>query len=78
MRTLRASEIGAFLYCQRAWWYQRRGETPANQAELAAGRKLHERHGQAALGVGCLRVVAFALLLLALALAVAYLTGLFL
>lgn len=75
MRTLRASEIGAFLYCQRAWWYQRRGEVPANQAELAAGRQLHERHGRATLGVGCLRAAALALLLAALAVVAVYFTG---
>lgn len=75
MRTLRASEIGAYLFCRRAWWYQKSGQPSQNLGEMAAGSELHYRHGRAALGVGCLRVAAYALMLLALILAVVYLTG---
>lgn len=75
MRTIRASEIGTFLYCRRAWWYYKRGEVPANQAELAGGAELHYRHGQAVLAAGCLRTLAFGLLLLALALAAVHFTN---
>ena len=74
MRTVRASEIGTYIYCQHAWFYQKRGEVSANQMELAGGRDLHERHGQAVLAIGCVRTLAFALLLLALALLAVYLT----
>jgi len=77
MRTLRASEIGTYLFCQRAWWYQKRGEKSQNLAEMAAGSEMHYRHGQAALGVSCLRVVAYTLMLLALALLAVYLTSLY-
>jgi hypothetical protein len=75
MRTLRASEIGAYLFCRRAWWYQKNGQPSQNLGEMAAGSELHYRHGRAVLGVGCLRVAAYALMLLALILAVVYLTG---
>lgn len=75
MKTIRASEIGAFLYCRRAWWYTRQGVPSENQASLAGGRRLHERHGRAVLAAGCLRVLAYALLLLAIVLAAAYLAG---
>lgn len=71
-RTLRASEIGAYIFCQRAWWYQSTGQPSENEPDLAAGTQLHDRHGQAALETGCLRTLAYALLLLALALAAAY------
>ena len=68
MRTIRASEIGAFLYCQRAWWYQRQGVQSGNQIELAEGTELHERHGRVVMTIGCLRVLAYALLLVSLVL----------
>jgi hypothetical protein len=77
MRTLRASEISAYLYCQRAWWYQKHGRPSANQTEMAAGSELHYRHGRAALTTGCVRSIACALILVALALVTVYLTGQF-
>jgi hypothetical protein len=77
MRTVRASEIGTYLYCNRAWWYQRQGFSVENQAELAAGERLHAAHGRSVLATGCLRVVAYALLLLALVLLASYLTASF-
>ena len=77
MRTIRASEIGSFLYCQRAWWYQKHGQPSANQAEMVAGVELHYRHGRSALATGCLRWVAYALILAALVLATIYVTGQF-
>ena len=72
-RTLRASEIGTYLFCQRAWWYQKSGQPSENLAEMAAGSELHERHSRVVLSAGCLRTAAYALLLLALASAAAYL-----
>ena len=78
MRTLRASEIGAFLYCRRAWWYQKLGKPSENQAEMVTGSELHYRHGRATLLVGCSRALAYALLLLALVLATIYFSNRFL
>jgi hypothetical protein len=75
MRTVRASEIGTYLFCQRAWWYHKSGQPSQNLGEMTAGSELHYRHGRAALGIGCLRAAAYALLLLALILAGIYLTG---
>jgi hypothetical protein len=68
MRTIRASEIGTYLYCQRAWWYQRQGVQSGNQAEMAAGTALHERHGRSVLLIGCWRVLAYGFALIALVL----------
>lgn len=75
MRTIRASEIGAYLYCQRAWWYQKNGQAPANLGELAAGSELHRRHGRAVLSAGCLHTLAYLVLLAALAVAVVAILG---
>lgn len=76
MRVIRASEISAYLYCRRAWWYARQGYTPENQQDLAGGTQLHYRHGRQVLAAGCLRYLAYALLLAALALLTVYLTRL--
>lgn len=72
MRTVRASEIGVYLYCRRAWWYQRQGVENTNQPELAAGKVLHERHGQRVAAAGCLTTIAWLLMLAGMALAAWY------
>ncbi|UCH60756.1 MAG: Dna2/Cas4 domain-containing protein [Anaerolineales bacterium] len=59
MKTIRASEIGSYLFCQRAWWYQSQGFQPDNQVELASGQRLHEKHAGLVAKVGCLRVLAY-------------------
>lgn len=78
MRTIRASEIGSYLYCQRAWWYQRQGIQAENQAELTSGTELHWKHGQSLIVTGCIRYLAYALILAALVLLTIYFTGQFL
>lgn len=72
MKTIRASEIGAFLYCRRAWWYQKNGAVPENQAELLQGSQMHAEHGRRVAAAGCLQTLSALLLLSALALAAAY------
>lgn len=69
MRTIRASEISAYLYCRRAWWYQKNGVQPHNQAELAAGSRLHASHGRSVWIAGGLRLLGYVLLLFSLVLA---------
>ncbi len=74
MKTIRASEISAYLYCQRAWWYRRQGYAPDNQDDLAEGQEIHTRHARAVLVSGCLRWMAYLLFLIALMLITIYLT----
>jgi len=66
MRTIRASEIGSFLYCRRAWWYQTQGVPSQNQSELAGGSQFHRRHGWSVLAASLLRAAGWLLLLAAL------------
>ncbi len=74
MRTIKASEVGSFLFCERAWWYRRQGISSENVAEMAAGTQIHYQHGQGVMLAGCLRALATVFLLGAIVLFVLYLT----
>ncbi len=44
---IRASELGEYLYCQRAWWLRRElGIESQNVRELQAGQQYHNAHGR--------------------------------
>jgi len=46
-RLVRASEIGEYVYCHRAWWLHIvEGWTPDSRRRLEAGRRHHRRHGR--------------------------------
>jgi hypothetical protein len=78
MRPIRASEISSFLYCKRAWWYQREGAVSTNAEELSEGTDLHYQHGRAVLTAGLIRTLAYGLLLFAILLFTIYATNSFL
>jgi hypothetical protein len=65
MRTIRASEICSFIFCQRAWWYQREGVEPVNRAEMSAGSQFHEQQGNIARSAILLQIFAWILVILA-------------
>ncbi len=45
-RMIRASEVGEYIYCRRAWWlHQVLGEEPAGRERRERGTALHGRHG---------------------------------
>ena len=75
VRTIKASETGSFLYCQRAWWYDRQGISSENTAEMAAGTEIHRKHGRTAAAAGCLQSAAVVFLLAAIVLLVLYFAG---
>ena len=75
MKTIRASDIGSYLYCHRAWWYRLNGQESINQAEMAAGTELHRTHGRTVLAAGLMRTLAFLILLVACVMLTAF--GLF-
>jgi hypothetical protein len=65
MRPIRASEIGAYTYCKRAWWYSSQGEVSENEVEMAAGTAFHHAHGRQVLAAGLLQLGGWIVLLLA-------------
>jgi hypothetical protein len=75
MKTVRASELGTYLYCARAWWYDRQGIDSSNQTEMYTGAELHRQHGRTILASGLTRTLAMILLLVALVFLVAFCTG---
>lgn len=65
---LRASEVGHFTYCRRAWWLHRvRGVPMANVRELEAGTAGHAAHGRGVIFARALQWLALAMLVLAIA-----------
>jgi hypothetical protein len=74
MPIIRASDIGSYLYCRRAWRYRKDGVESENQAELAAGTELHRKHGRKTLSALLLRSLGMILLLAAILTLVAYCT----
>ena len=70
MRTIRASEIGSFLYCARAWWYQKKGEPSQNQPVMDAGSDFHAAHGKKVAQASFLHVLSW-IIFLAVLIAVA-------
>lgn len=74
MRTIKASEIGTFLYCQRAWWFKQQGIESENIAQMASGTEIHNQHGRTVMVSGCWRVAGYGLLLASLLLVVAHFT----
>lgn len=67
MRVIRASEIGEYVFCRRAWWLRAvQGYESANVRELEAGTATHLQHGRVVGAALTLRALALILLLAAL------------
>jgi CRISPR/Cas system-associated exonuclease Cas4 (RecB family) len=66
-RVIRASEIGAYVYCHRAWWLRTVGGIePADRARFDHGIEAHHRHGSRVRLARVLVVVGLALVVVAL------------
>ncbi len=66
--TIRASEIGEYSYCSRAWWYRHviKIAPPAagSRERLARGVQAHQQHGRQVARASTLSTVGLALALL--------------
>lgn len=64
--TIRASEVGQYAYCARAWWLSRVGGYQSEHGEeMTLGLEAHRAHGRRVAAYHRLRQAAFALLALA-------------
>ena len=75
-RVIRASEIGQYDFCAKAWWLGSiEGVPSANVRELQAGTSAHEQHGWQVHRAGNLQTIAIVLLIAGVALLVAAVLG---
>lgn len=68
LRVIRASEIGEYNYCSRAWWYRHviKVAPPAGAEQsgrFVQGRQAHAQHGRSVAMSGTLRALGIGLLL---------------
>ena len=67
---IRASELGEYVYCARAWWlHHERGVESRNVAAIQSGRAAHDQHGRAVASVHTQRRLALILAVLAILMA---------
>jgi hypothetical protein len=66
-KSISASEIGSYLYCNRSWGYQRQGIQSANIELFERGNEAHLAHGRQFKMAGRLRLISLILFFLALA-----------
>ncbi len=75
-RVIRASEIGRYVYCARAWWLGSvQGLPSAHEREMAAGEAAHRRHGRGVRASLWLSRLAYGVLLLAAVVGVVWLVS---
>ena len=66
-RVIRASEIGEYVFCHRAWWlHQIQGVESANRELMNAGTLHHQAHGRAVIRANVLQRAAIAFLVFAI------------
>ncbi len=64
---IRASEIGEYVHCERAWWLGRvQGVENANRAVMEAGTLHHQEHGRRVWHATMMQYAAIALFVIAL------------
>lgn len=72
-RTIRASEIGEYVFCHRAWWlHQIQGVESANRDLMNAGTLHHQAHGHAVIRSNVLQRAAVIFFVVALVAAILF------
>lgn len=59
---IRASDVGQFTYCRRAWWLAQQGHENRNTAAMAVGTTVHEKHNRSVATAQRTRTLALLLL----------------
>jgi hypothetical protein len=67
---IRASDIGLYVFCARAWRLKADGYESANHAEMAAGTEAHAAHGRQVAVSQYARRLSLVLFMLALIIAI--------
>ena len=71
-KIIRASEIGEYVFCHRAWWLHRvQGIESANRVQMEFGVARHQAHGRAVHRAISFQRAAYALAVLAILFAIA-------
>lgn len=65
-KLIKASEVGEYVFCARAWRMRLDGHEPSNRAAMEAGTRWHRGHGRSVSRAGRLRKLAALCALLAL------------
>ena len=64
-RVIRASEIGQYDFCAKAWWLGSiEGVRPSNVGELQAGATAHAEHGRQVRRAAQMQLIAIGLVVL--------------
>jgi hypothetical protein len=72
-RVIRASEIGEYVFCHRAWWlHQIQGVESINRELMSAGVVQHQAHGHAVIRSNVLRRAAVFFLVIAIIAAILF------
>ncbi len=76
-RLIRASDIGQYVFCQRAWWLARVLDVPStNVEEMHVGALTHRQHGRRVVWASRARQAGMVLLAAALVLLLTFLLAL--
>ena len=76
MKVIRASEIGEYVFCHRAWWLHHvQGFASTNVKVMETGTNIHATHGRRVWAASTLRLLAILLVVVAALILIATASG---